>query len=68
MGYMQAFEQQLRERIAALESAGPDQVDAFVKWVKEQLLASYKNGILTAKVTKADTEAERQTRKFAREQ
>jgi len=43
MGHLQQFEAELRTRIDAIEpGAEPDDL---IHWLKEQVLASYKNGL-----------------------
>ena len=63
MGYLQAFEQELKARLANLEER--EQKDV-IRFVKEKILESYKNGIMSVKLTAADKEATKQSRRFAR--
>lgn len=60
MGYMQDFERELKELLQKGDAP------AVIKFVKEKVLESYKNGILTAKMAEAGKEAERKGKKFAR--
>lgn len=63
MGYLQEFEQELKARLANLEER--EQKDV-IRFVKEKILESYRNGIMSAKLTAADKEATKQTHRFAR--
>ena len=59
MGYIQDFE---RELTTLLEN-GDEQ--AIVKFVKEKVIESYKNGIMSAKMVGADKDAGRKAKRFA---
>jgi len=63
MGYIQELEQELKVRLANLEER--EQKEA-IPFVKEKSLESYCNGIMSAKLTAADREATKQSRRFAR--
>ena len=43
MGYMQQFEQELRAQLAKGDT------DASVRWIKEKVLESYRNGLAVGK-------------------
>ena len=58
MGYIQAFEHEFRE----LLQQGDEQ--AIVRFAKEKLLESYRNGITAAKPV--EKEAEQKTKRFAK--
>ena len=60
MGYITDLEQEL----TTLLHHGDEQ--ALIKLVKEKVLESYKNGILSAKLVKADKDASRKVKSFAR--
>jgi hypothetical protein len=42
MGHLQQFEAELRTRIEAIQPGG--EPDELIHWLKEQVLASYRNG------------------------
>lgn len=46
MGYLKDFGEQLQEKLALLP---PEARDEIVRFVKEQVLASYKNGLRDAR-------------------
>jgi hypothetical protein len=48
MGHLQTFEAELRGRLEEGD------VEALVKWVKEQVLASYRNGLATRETASKD--------------
>ena len=60
MGYIQDLERELTE----LLQDGDEQ--AVVKFVKEHIVESYKNGITAANLVKADKDAGRKAKSFAR--
>ncbi len=60
MGYMQDFEREIKELLQKGDAS------VVIKFVKEKVLESYKNGILAAKMVEAGKEAERKGKKFAR--
>ncbi len=60
MGYIHDLEGEL----SALLQLGDAQ--AVIKYVKEHIVESYKNGIMAAKLVKADKDTTRQTKRFAR--
>lgn len=53
MGYLQDFERELRHKIDATQPYAVDsaEVEELVKFVKEHVLESYKNGTKAAKTT-----------------
>ena len=59
MGYIHDLERELRELLR-----NSDEV-LLIKFVKEKVLESYRNGIMAAKMVEADQEAERKTKKLA---
>ena len=59
MGYITDIEQEL----TTLLHNGDEQ--ALIKLVKEKVLESYKNGILSAKLVKADKDARGKAKSFA---
>lgn len=59
MGYIQDLERDL----TALLQRGDEQ--AVVTFVKEHVVESYKNGIMAAKLVKADKDAGRKAKSFA---
>ena len=61
MGYIQELEQELQTRLADL---GEREQKEVIRFVKEKILESYRNGILSAELTAADKEAERATRRL----
>ena len=63
MGYIQDLDIELQKRLADLEE---DRQKELIRFVKEKILESYRNGIMSAKMVKADKEAGRKTRKFSR--
>jgi uncharacterized membrane-anchored protein len=63
MGYIQNIEQELKGRLYRLSE---DQQKAVIRFVKERILESYRNGIMSAKMVKAGKEAESKTRQFSR--
>jgi len=60
MGYITDLEQELTE---LLQKGDEQQV---VKFVKEHIVESYKNGIMAAKLVKADKDTAHATKRFAR--
>ena len=60
MGYIQDIEQKIRKLLAE----GDD--DVTIAYIKDQLLKSYRNGILSVKFPKAGKEAEQETQAIAR--
>ena len=60
MGYIHDLERDLIE----LLQEGDEQ--AVIKFVKEHIVESYKNGIMAAKLVKADKDTTRATKQFAR--
>jgi len=60
MGYMQDLERELKGLLQKGDAP------AVIKFVKEKVLDSYKNGILAAKIVEAGEEIERKGKKFAR--
>jgi len=63
MGYIQEIEEELKTRLADL---GEREQKEVIRFVKEKILESYRNGIMSAKLTAADKEATKQSRRFAR--
>ncbi|MGE0682956.1 MAG: hypothetical protein AB7P69_18885, partial [Candidatus Binatia bacterium] len=64
MGYIQELEAELTAMLADLGEAEQRQV---VRYVKEKILESYKNGIMSAKLVDANKEASKQSRRLSRE-
>jgi hypothetical protein len=54
MGYMQTIETALRERLAELPA---EQQNDIIRFIKEKLLESYKNGMDAAKTDKTGQQA-----------
>jgi len=50
MGHLKQLDVELRERIAE------DDTETLVKWVKDQVLQSYKNGLAARQKTGEDTQ------------
>jgi HSP20 family molecular chaperone IbpA len=63
MGYIQDLEIELQNRLADLEE---DRQKELIRFVKEKIVESYRNGIMSVKMVKAGKEAERKTRKFSK--
>lgn len=63
MGYIQELEQELTARLTGMDERAQQET---IRWVKEKILESYKNGLMIAKVVKANKEAEQKTRRFSR--
>ena len=63
MGYIQEIEEELQTRLANLEEREQKEV---IRFVKEKILESYKNGIAYAKPADAGKEATRTAREFSR--
>jgi hypothetical protein len=63
MGYIQELEAELTQRLARLEE---HERRALIRFVKEKLLESFKNGLLAAKMADASNEAKRESRRFGR--
>lgn len=49
MGYLNDFEQDLRDRVSATHPGDETKVEELVKFVKEKILDSYRNGAKAAK-------------------
>jgi len=64
MGYIIDLEKELEERLSDLEE---ERKNNLIKFVKQVVLESYKNGIMSAKVAEAGKEADRKARKFSRD-
>ncbi len=58
MGYIQdlELEQELNEILSDLPEERQEKI---IRFIKEKILESYKNGIMSAKLVKAEKEAER---------
>ena len=63
MGYIIDLEKELEERLSDLDE---EKRNSLIKFVKQAVVESYKNGIMLAKMAKAGKEAERKTRQFSR--
>jgi hypothetical protein len=50
MGHLQQLDSELRDRLAEGD------IEALVKWVKDQVLQSYRNGLATRKTAGKDEE------------
>ena len=61
MGYIQDLEQELNEMLSDLPEERQKKI---IRFIKVKVLESYKNGIMSAKLVKAEKEAERKTRKY----
>jgi len=61
MGYIQDLEQELNEMLSDLPEERQKKI---IRFIKEKVLESYKNGIVSAKLAKAGKEAERKARKY----
>ncbi len=64
MGYIIDLEKELEKRLSDLEE---ERKNNLIKFVKQVVLESYKNGIMSAKMVKAGKEADRKTRQFSRD-
>lgn len=63
MGYINDLEQSLREKLSDL---GEEEREAVVKFVKEKVWESYKNGRESATTAKTGQDTERKVRRFSR--
>ena len=63
MGYIIDIEKELHE---LLENMRPEDRPPVITFVKEKVLESYKNGIMSAKLVKADKDADRKAKSFVR--
>jgi hypothetical protein len=61
MGYILDLEKELEHRLSDLEEKKKQEL---IKFVKQIVLESYKNGIMAVKVAKAGKEAEKKTKWF----
>ena len=61
MGYIQDLEQELNEMLSDLPEERQKKI---IRFIKVKVLESYKNGIMSAKLVKAEKEAERKARKY----
>jgi len=61
MGYIQDLEQKLNEMLSDLPEERQKKI---IRFIREKVLESYKNGIMSAKLVKAEKEAERKARKY----
>ncbi len=64
MGYIQDLEQELNEMLSDLPEERQKKI---IRFIKETVLESYKNGIISAKLVQAGKEAERKARKYKSE-
>lgn len=64
MGYLQDFEQELRHKIDATQPYAVDsaEVEQLVKFVKEHVLESYKNGTKATKTSDGNPDVHRGNR------
>lgn len=64
MGYLQDFEQELRHKIDATQPYAVDsaEVEQLVKFVKEHVLESYKNGTKATKTSTGNPDVHRESR------
>ena len=63
MGYIIDLEKELKERLSDLDE---EKRNSLVKFVKQAVLESFKNGIMLAKMGKAHKEANKDTRQFSK--
>lgn len=56
MGYIQEIEKDLKERLVDLEEERQREV---IKYVKEKILESYRNGIKAPRIVRQDREVKR---------
>ncbi len=61
MGYIQDLEQELNEMLSDLPEERQKKI---IRFIKEKVLESYKNGIISAKLVQAERDAERKARKY----
>ena len=64
MGYIQDLEQELNEMLSDLPEERQKKI---IRFIREKVLESYKNGIMSAKFVKAGMEAKRKARKYKSE-
>lgn len=64
MGYILDLEKELESRLADLKE---DRRKELIRFVKRSVVESFKNGIMAAKMVKADKESKRKAREFTRE-
>ena len=57
------LEKELEEKLSDLDE---EKRNSLIKFVKQAVVQSYKNGIMLAKMAKAGKEANRETRQFSR--
>lgn len=65
MGYIMNLEKELEKRLAGLEE---ERKKKLIRFIKLCVLESYRNGIMSVKMTKADKEADRKTKELSEQQ
>lgn len=63
MGYIQDLDKELQKRFADLDE---ERQKELIKFIKEKIIESFRNGIMSGKMVKAGKQAERKTREFSR--
>jgi uncharacterized membrane-anchored protein len=63
MGYIQELEQELTARLAGMDESEQQET---IRWVKEKIIESYKNGIMSAKLGRENKEAAQKPRRFSK--
>lgn len=61
MGYIIDLEKELEQRLSDLDE---EKRNSLIKFVKQAVVESYKNGIMLAKIAKAGKESEKKAKKY----
>ena len=65
MGYINDLEAQLQKKLSELDEKKRNDL---IKFIKQAVVESYKNGIMLARMAKAGKEANRKGRQFSRDE
>ena len=65
MGYIIDLEKELEQRLSGLDEK---KRNSLIKFVKQAVVESYKNGIMLARMSKARKEANNKGRQFSRDE